>query len=83
MVEYRERKIATTPGQESVPAAGPSTSAVPAYMSLAAQYGITDMEISNPGICDQTVEEEYQVYITAPLSPNTMDILKFWEVYNC
>jgi hypothetical protein len=59
MVEYWEQEIATTPGQESIPAAGPST-LMPAYMSLAAQYGITDMEISNPGICDQTVEQEYQ-----------------------
>jgi hypothetical protein len=83
MVEYQEWGIATMLGKESVPAAGPSTSAVPAYMSLAAQYGITDMEIGNPDICDQTVEQEYQVYITAPLSPNTIDILKFWEVYNC
>jgi hypothetical protein len=83
MVEYREREIATMPGEESVPAAGPSTSAVSAYMSLAAQYGIADMEIGNPDIRDQTVEQEYQVYITAPLSPNTIDILKFWEVYNC
>jgi hypothetical protein len=82
-MQYWERAIAATPGQKSVPAAGPSTSAVPAYMSLAAQYGITDMEIGNPGIPDQTVEQEYQAYITAPLSPNTMDILKFWEVYNC
>jgi hypothetical protein len=83
MVEYWEREIATMLGEESVPAAGPSTSAVPAYMLLVAQYGIADMEIGNPDIHDQTVEQEYQVYITAPLSPNTIDILKFWEVYNC
>ena len=83
MVEYWEREIATILGEESVPAAGPSTSVVLAYMSLVAQYGITDMEIGNPGICDQSVEQEYQAYITAPLSPKTMDILKFWKVYNC
>ena len=78
MREYREREIAATPDQ-SVP---PATAEVPAYMSLAAQYGVTDMEIGDSGIGDQTIEQEYQAYIMAPLSPKTMDILKFWEVYN-
>lgn len=53
---------------------------VPTYMSLAAQYGLEDnMEIRvMPSV--QSVEHEYQMYVTRVLLSNKVDILKFWEV---
>jgi hypothetical protein len=50
------------------------------YFSIADKYGIDDMDIGESGESEQTVEQEYQVYITAPLSSKTVNILKFWEV---
>lgn len=50
-------------------------------MSLADQYDIADeMEIGESSQTSQTIEQEYQAYITATLSLKTVDILKFWEV---
>ena len=50
-----------------------------AYMELAAQYELYDMIIGDPGDNpQQTVEEEYRAYVTAPLSK--LPSLKFWEV---
>jgi len=75
MLEYREN--ATT--EEAQPKA--SSSAAPKFMSLAEQYGMRDeMEIGSSGTDEQTIEQEYDSYVTAVLSPKTVDILKFWEV---
>jgi hypothetical protein len=53
-------------------------------MQLAAEYGLDDddMIIGNPGnnLQQQTVDEEYQAYVTAPCSSNDVTSLKFWEV---
>ena len=49
-------------------------------MGLANKYGLCSMSISDPSDPQmQTIEQEYQGYVTAPLS-STTDILKFWEV---
>ena len=80
MAEYRA--IATTAEEQSAPNdTVPDPGETPAYMTLAAQYGLTDddMEIVNT-TPEQTVEQEFQAYVTALLSPNNIDILKFWEV---
>jgi hypothetical protein len=78
MLEYREN--ATT--EEEQPKAPSASSVAPHFMSLSEQYGLEDeMEIggtSDTG--DQTVEQEFESYITAALSLKTVDILKFWEV---
>ena len=52
------------------------------YMDLAAQYGLgDDMTISNPGDNQQqTIQEEYQAYVTALRSLRDVSPLKFWEV---
>jgi hypothetical protein len=51
----------------------------PAFMSLASQYKLSvDMEIGMV-LPEASIEQEYQAYITAPLSPKT-NILRFWEV---
>ena len=78
MGEYREN--VTTEAETEQPA---SEDARPAYMSLVSQYGLGDeMEIggSTSSAHQAMIEEEYSSYITAPLSPASMDILKFWEV---
>ena len=78
MIEYRERVVDTegAPVPES-----PATGEMPAYMALAAQYGISnDMDIGSSSTHDQTIEQEYQLYITAPLAAKNIDIIKFWEV---
>jgi hypothetical protein len=79
MQEYRQN---VTTAAETDELASSSVDPGPAYMSLAEQYGLSDdMEIGDPGSrCQATIEQEYQSYITAPLSPQSTDILKFWEV---
>lgn len=53
---------------------------LPTYMSLAAQYGLEDdMEIGQDDNV-QSVEQEFQAYVTGALSAKTIDILKYWEV---
>ena len=50
-------------------------------MGLADKYGLRGMSISDPSDPQaQTIEQEYQSYVTAPLS-STADILKFLEVH--
>jgi hypothetical protein len=45
------------------------------------QYGIQmEMGIEGTDEIVQTVEQEYQAYITGALSRGGVDILKFWEV---
>jgi hypothetical protein len=79
MQEYREN---VTTAAETDLLASSSEDSGPGYMSLAQQYGLSDdMEIGDSGSHSQaTIEQEYQSYITAPLSPKSMEILKFWEV---
>ena len=50
-------------------------------MSLAEQYGLDDMEFgASEDVETQTVEQEYQAYITASISVLGTDMLKFSEV---
>ena len=53
---------------------------VPMYMSLVEQYGLDDLTIGEPGGQEQTIDQEYQGYITAPLTLKSVSALKFWEV---
>lgn len=80
MIEYRER--AEAPEEQPPPSLQHRNTVpnLPSY-SLAAVYGLDDddIDIGNPGVNEQTVEQEYQAYITAPLSPNMTNIIKFWE----
>jgi len=78
MGEYR--KNVTAEAETERPA---SEDPWPGYMSLAAQYCLGDeMEIggSTSSAHQATIKEEYSSYITAPLSPASINILKFWEV---
>lgn len=78
MIEYCAQ--ATSPKELSGPSSPAAGGNVPAYMSLSEQYGLVDddMDIAS-SVDEQTVEQEYQAYITAPLSPKTIDMVKFWE----
>lgn len=87
MMEYRMQAVAPAteaPSPLSNLQLGDSGTKLPAYMSLAARYGLMDddMDVGNSGTNEQTVEQEYQAYITSPLSPKTSDIIKFWEASN-
>jgi hypothetical protein len=80
MREYRE-KMSSPAGESTGTSDPPGTEDMPRYMSLAAQYGIADeMEIGESNRLMQTIEQEFQAYITATLSAKNVDILKFWEV---
>ena len=55
----------------------------PAYMHMAQKYGLADMQLGASRDHDaQTLEQEYQSYITAPLSFEGTDTLRFLEVCN-
>jgi hypothetical protein len=85
MVKYRDRIQALAPVTEAASNLQSSGSGakLPTFMSLAAKYGLDDdMNIGNSGTNEQTVEQEYQAYITSPLSASASDIIKFWEVSN-
>lgn len=84
MTEYRARTTAIESHRGLV---GPPSSLAleepPAFMSLAKQYGLTDedFDASEPddhGV--QTIEQEYQAYITAPICAKGTPIIKWWEV---
>ena len=52
------------------------------HRSLAAQYGGKKRKKTGKKSSGnkQTVKQEYQAYVTAVLSPEEIDLLKFWEV---
>ena len=53
----------------------------PAYTNLADQYGVTDMQFATPeSVEEQTIEQEFQSFVTVPLSLRRTNMLKFWEV---
>jgi hypothetical protein len=52
----------------------------PKFMSLAAEYGLPDMKIGGSHSNQQTIEQEYDAYVTSSLSQENVDIIKFWEV---
>ena len=77
MLEYCEKASTEAPSEPMQTGRGE----IPRYMSLAEQYGLgDDMNIGESNETEQTVEQEYQAYVTATLSPSSVNILKFWEV---
>lgn len=83
MREYRER----IKNEEPVETSGEDldTGKTEKFMLLATEYygGLDDMVIGGSGgdqRFEQSVEQEYQAYITAPLSAISVNILRFWEV---
>ena len=92
MVEYREwarkhhEKEAVIAANSTLPGVADSTHAIqqlqaPAYTTLAEMYSLDDMYFSTPDIVEeQSLEQEYQAYVTAPLSLARTDTLRIWEV---
>jgi hypothetical protein len=80
MSEYHV-KASGEGNEESPPPKATTTGEIPACVELADSYGISnEMDIGNLNQKDQTVDEEYQAYVTAQCSLMGTDILKFWEV---
>jgi hypothetical protein len=81
MIEYRDRAKARTPVPTIVTPV--ESTAAPAYTHLARKYGLADMRLgASRDIEAQTLEQEYRSYVTAPLSVEGTDMLRFWEVCN-
>ena len=68
MAAYRKQIKARAPATAIVTI---KPTVAPAYMHLARKYGLAD-----------NAQKLYQSYITAPLSPEGTDSLRFWEVCN-
>ncbi|KIK21591.1 hypothetical protein PISMIDRAFT_59191, partial [Pisolithus microcarpus 441] len=49
------------------------------FRTLAARYGQPSMELNQALQAPSSVEQEFNAYISAPLSPNRTDPLAFWE----
>ena len=76
MVEYRAR----SPTEASASSSRQEQSYAFDLDNLASQYGISDMMTSNDDDQPpQTIDEEYNAYISAPCSKG-INSLKFWEV---
>lgn len=83
MLEYREKATNSDDEEPLIPDNRAYSEDVgEPYMDLAAQYGLgDDMTISNPGDNrQQTIQEEYQAYVTALCLPRDVSPLRFWEV---
>jgi hypothetical protein len=78
MAEYRDQEDANSESEEVVRI--PDAAESPAYMGLAAQYGLSDdLEIGSDPI-QTTVEQEYQAYLRSPRTSKNINIIKYWEV---
>ena len=52
------------------------------FMILPSQYRLWSMEIGEPVGKEQTVEQEYQIYVAQPLTVKNVKILNHWKVDN-
>lgn len=50
------------------------------WQSLDSQYGLDDMFDEPVALVEQTVDEEYSAYTSAPLSAKGTDLLTYWQV---
>jgi phage portal protein BeeE len=75
MVEYHEAAEAASSEHCSAAAsAGPLT-------GLAQRFGVNDMYITDTSdLQTQTIEQEFQSYISGKPTKEKTDIVKFWEV---
>ncbi|KIK26369.1 hypothetical protein PISMIDRAFT_50153, partial [Pisolithus microcarpus 441] len=49
------------------------------FRMLATRYGLPSMELNQAPQVPSSVEQEFNAYVSAPLSPNRTDPLAFWE----
>jgi hypothetical protein len=79
MIEYRQNATTETTTGSSQPTAAPSRA--PTFTRLADKYGMSDMRITDQSSLQaQTIEQEFQAYITSQLSTDGTNLMKFWEV---
>jgi|SRR5882762_11454082 len=80
-MEYCEGAKARAPASMIVTPV--ESTVAPAYTHLAQKYGLTDMQLgASRDAKAQTLEQEYQSYVTTLLSGEGTDMLKLWEVCN-
>ena len=80
MKEYRDY-AKNIPGADTHSSAEQSTSGQPEkWQTLDQQYGLDDMYELEADREDQTIEQEYQSYVTGILSKLGPDMIKFWDV---
>ncbi|KIK19412.1 hypothetical protein PISMIDRAFT_43550, partial [Pisolithus microcarpus 441] len=77
MTEYRSRLPVCQVGTQPVEPAQ-ATHPRP-FQTLAARYGLPSMELNQAPQALSSVEQEFNAYVSAPLSPNGTDPLAFWE----
>jgi len=82
MIKYRERLQSrlSTPDPSSVMEEPPSGN-LESWQTLDSQYGLSHMEIMMHGSKQETsVDQEYMLYITSPVSPSISDLVSYWQV---
>lgn len=78
---YRERHRTAAPPPDprnSEPPSTPTTYEI-GWSGLAQAYGLLDMDVDEE-TTEQSIDDEFGAFTTAPLSPAKTDIVKFWEV---
>jgi hypothetical protein len=79
MKEYRDRSK-TCDELASSSSSQPSSSRPEKWQTLDQQYGLEDMYELEGEVDTQTLEQEYQSYVTAALSKPTTILVKYWDV---
>jgi hypothetical protein len=79
MKEYRDRSK-THNELMSLLSSQPSSSQPEKWQTLDQQYGLEDMYKLEREVDTQTLEQEYQLYVTAALSKLTTILVKYWNV---
>ena len=88
MSEYC-RKMAKAAASTSLSSAPPpSTPKAQYWEDLTSAYGLDSAETDDPmhdagHAAEQTVLQEYDIYVKALLLPKGTDLVKFWVVSNC
>jgi hypothetical protein len=80
MKEYRDRSKSTHGGLASSSSSQPLNNQPEKWQTLDQQYGLEDMYELEGEDDTQTLEQEYQSYVTAALSKPGTDIVKYWDV---
>jgi hypothetical protein len=80
MVKCRQRKAALTPvAAEPAPSNSPVGEV---WESLPNVYSLDDMYDPSPTSNDLTVDQEYNNFAVAVVSPKGTNLVKFWEVWS-
>lgn len=81
MHDYRNRD--KSPGTQPPSLVDDTTASIPAYETIATQYGLEDSDDPEITPSEQTVDEEYSAYATARRSPHQQKGSQPWAIYGC